>query len=113
MVNARNVGHAYERKLAQEFRELGFKKTITSRYGSRFMDDQCVDLMYTQPFNIQAKRYNSAPSYFKWLNEMPKDENYNVVIHKKPNVGEVVVMSKDDFYEIVQMMIANGVIKPQ
>lgn len=108
----RDKGHRYERQLAQEFRDLGFTSTITSRYGSRLRDDECVDLLYTQPFSIQAKCYATAPSYIKWLKEMPKDGNYNVVIHKKPNVGEVVVMSKEDFYEIVKMLVKEKIIKP-
>lgn len=106
----RNKGNSYERTLAQEFRELGFDKCLTSRHASKLRDDECVDLVGTEPFNIQAKCWKSAPSYHKTLASMPDEENYNVIFHKRPRQGEVVVMTKSDFYEIVQMLKSNKVI---
>ena len=43
---------------------------------------------------------------------MPKDGNYNVIIHKRPQKGEVVVMDKRDFYDIIEKLIFNQIIKP-
>ena len=100
---ARQKGHNYERQLAKEFREMGFDAK-TSRYASREKDDQKVDLIGTDPFSIQAKAWKSAPSYHKVLDEMPKDTNYNLIFHKRPHQGEVVVMRKEDFYELLLAM---------
>lgn len=109
-VNARSVGHAYERQIRKELIELGYDKCQTSRFASKMKDDQLVDLCFCDPWNIQAKRWVHAPSYHDILKAMPTDNNYNLIFHKRPNKGEVVVMSKEDFYEILQMLKSNGVI---
>lgn len=108
--NSRAVGHTYERQLRLELIELGWDKCQTSRYASREKDDANVDFVNTPPFNFQAKRWTSAPSYHEVLKSMPQDNFYNVVFHKRPNKGEVVVMSKESFYEIIKMLKANQVI---
>jgi hypothetical protein len=108
--NSRAVGHAYERQLRLEFITLGWDKCQTSRYASREHDDANVDFVGTPPFSIQAKRWTSAPSYHEVLKSMPEDGNYNVIIHKRPNKGEVAVMSKADFYEIIKMLKVNQII---
>lgn len=105
----RNKGHGFEREIAGEFRGLGFTGCETSRYASRKTDDQKVDLCFTEPFNIQCKAWKSAPSYHRTLKEMPEDSNYNIIIHRRPYQGDVVVMSKEDFYELV-CMLKNEVI---
>lgn len=112
MAKGRNKGHQYERLLAKEFRELGFKNCKTSRYESKMLDDMKVDLTHTGFFNIQAKAVERlSPTYHDILSSMPKDSNYNLVFHKKNRKGDVVVMTKDDFYEIIQMLIDNGLLK--
>lgn len=108
--NSRSVGHTYERSLRKEFIELGWEDCQTSRYASKATDDLMVDFVNTKPFNIQAKRWKSAPSYHEILKQMPQDSNYNVIIHKRPNKGEVVVMSKEDFYELIKMLKSNQII---
>ena len=108
--NSRSVGHTYERSLRLEFIDLGWDNCQTSRYASKETDDSCVDFVHTEPFQIQAKRWKSAPSYHEVLKSMPKGSNYNVIIHKRPNKGEVVVMSKSDFYEIIKMLKGNQII---
>jgi len=108
--NSRAVGHAYERQIRLELIKLGWDKCQTSRYASKETDDSGVDYVNTEPFNIQAKRWKSAPSYQSVLDRMPQDNNYNVIIHKRPNKGEVVVMSKDTFYELITMLKSNGIL---
>ena len=110
-VNSRKVGNAYELSIRKEMIELGWEECQTSRYASKMLDDAKVDLAKTDPFNIQCKRWTSAPSYHTVLDQMPKDTNYNVIVHKRPHKGEVVVMSKADFYEILEMLIKNKIIK--
>jgi len=107
-VNARRVGHAYERDLVKELRELLDAPEIhTSRYASRLLDDKKVDIVGTQSygFHIQAKRYTNNPNLFKVLDEMPQDDDpINVVFWKKPHVGELVAMHKEDFYELLLLL---------
>lgn len=107
---SRRKGHAYERQIAQEWRELEYKHCMTSRYASREKDDQCVDLVGTDPFNIQCKNWKSAPNFHKELKKMPKDTNYNLIFHKRPRQGEIVAMSKEDFYELLMMLIHAEVV---
>ena len=101
--NSRAVGHTYERQIRRELIDLGWDNCQTTRYASKQLDDQLVDFTNTPPFQIQAKRWSHAPAYQDVLKAMPQNENYNIVIHKKPNRGEVVVMDKKSFYEIVKI----------
>lgn len=105
----RNKGNNYERQIAKEMRLLGFENCATSRYVSREQDDKKVDLCYTQPFNIQCKSVERL-SYFSILKEMPEDENYNVIFNKKKRQGEIVVMWKEDFYELVNILKKENIL---
>ena len=112
MAKGRDKGHAYERAIAKEFRELGFSKCKTSRYESKMLDDMKVDLTHTGFFNVQLKAVERlSPSYHDILDSMPKDHNYNVIFHKRNRKGDVVVMSKDDFYELTEILIKCGILK--
>ena len=102
-MNARNKGHAYERKIAKELKDF-YPDCVTSRYGNRMMDDMGVDLINTDPFNVQCKAVERLGTYHDILKSMPEDNNYNLIFHKRNNRGEVVVMSKDDFYELLYML---------
>ena len=55
-LNARNKGHAYERKIVNELKEyLLFVNALSSRSESKNLDDKGVDIAYTDPFYIQCK----------------------------------------------------------
>jgi uncharacterized short protein YbdD (DUF466 family) len=109
-INSRTKGHAYERLLVKEFKGFGFD-TKTSRYANRELDDLKVDLVNTGFFNVQAKAVERLGSYHDILASMPQDDNnYNTIFHKRNRKGEVVVMTKEDFYDIMQMLISTGVI---
>lgn len=108
--NSRAVGCAYERQIRLELIELGWAECQTSRFASKMTDDMLVDFVNTKPLNIQAKRWSHAPAYQDVLGAMPQDENYNIIIHKKPHKGEVVVMEKSTFYELIQMLKSNQII---
>ena len=109
MVNARNKGKGYELKIAEEFREiLGYEDCVTSRSESKRLDDAGVDLCNTGFFQVQCKAWEKAPSYHDVLASMPQEEKkINVVFHKRNRKGEVVVMSKKDFYRMcIEMMMS-------
>jgi len=99
----RDKGHRYERQLCNEFKALGFTKCCTSRAESKRRDDEKVDLMFTEPYNVQAKAYDSnQPNFRKVLDEMPNEENTNVVFHKVGRKKDIVVMWKEDFYKLIK-----------
>ena len=108
--NSRAVGNAYERAIRLEFISMGYDKCQTSRYASKEKDSQLVDLCGIDPWNVQIKRWSHAPAYQDVLKSMPQDNNYNIIIHKKPNKGEVVVMDKSTFYALVEKLKFNGII---
>ena len=120
----KNKGSSAERYYALKFRELGFDKCITSRYGSRYHDDAKIDLIYI-PFNVQVKaglQRNMNPSkVLQELTENVRDKfpanalehTYpNLMIHKKqPGRGkaftefdELVTMSFTEFSKIIQIL---------
>jgi Holliday junction resolvase len=95
----RRKGHGYERKIVQEFKEMGWTEAVTSRLESKRADDNGIDLCYTDPFAIQCKN-SKAVNYIKVLDHMVVKDKLKVVFHKKDRT-ELVVMTKADFYKIL------------
>lgn len=106
---SRNKGHNYERKIRNEFIALGFTNCNTTRFENLKLDSEKVDLCNTGCFNIQCKAVESGINYLNILTEMPKDEKYNIIFHKK-NRKEVAILPKADFYELIEMLISAKVI---
>lgn len=110
-INVRQKGLDYERKLVIELKELFGKDEIgTSRNLNRFKDSLKVDIVNVPMFNIQCKATESTPAYHSLLKTMPNDNNYNLIFHKRNNKGEVVVMGKTTFYQVIEMLRFNGII---
>jgi len=116
MVNSRKKGNTYEVKLMNEYKDLGFKDCMTSRNESKATDDKWIDLCYTDPFNIQAKAYKSFwwAQILRELKNMTENTidhrlwtNYNLVHLKIDRMGELVCISKSDWYEILELFINN------
>lgn len=105
----RTRGHSYERQIAKEFRDAGWSSACTTRYASRMKDDQKIDIFDTNPFNVQCKATNKCINYHQILQEMPKDLNYNVIFNKLTSKGEFVIISKEDFYELINMLKDNNI----
>lgn len=114
----RRIGHDYERILCKEFREvLGFTKCKTSRQASRLLDDCKVDL-YGIPFNVQAKSVRAAIPYNTILESMerlitehmPERKDYPYMIFHKRQGKEVVVMSKEDLYSLLKLLVDKDTI---
>ena len=38
-------------------------------------------------------------------------EDYKVIYHKRMNDNEYVIMQKKDFHELIEMLVANKIIK--
>lgn len=112
----RTAGNNYERQLAQEYRELGWIDCTTSRYSSRKKDDAGIDLDCTIPFAIQAKYYKNQPNFSEVIDAMKIVPTEIPIVHFKRNKGkgqakdELVIMRKEDWYEIVKWMKAEGIV---
>jgi len=81
-----------------------------SGYVNKKLDDAGVDLVGTDPFNIQCKAVESSINVHRILERMPIDSNMNVVFHKRNHAGTVVSMTMEDFMEMVKMLRHSGVL---
>ena len=109
----RRKGHDYERQRRLEYRDMGWNNCETSRYKSKYLDDHKIDLTDTYPFSIQAKCTKNNPSYHKIFKEMLEIKgHYKLIYHKKPRDKEYVVIQKEDFHELLDMLIKNSIINP-
>jgi hypothetical protein len=121
--NNRRKGHDAERECADAFREAGFQKCQTSRYGSRMHDDAAIDLIFI-PYNVQVKAgKQQGLNAFQVLKEMehridsmfpedaPERVYPNVLIHRKDGKKGVkrskydtlVSLSLEDFIDLVKI----------
>ncbi len=100
----RKRGNNYEVQLAWEFRELGWSKCVTARAESRNADALKQDLMFTNPYRIQAKCRNCFSSPVKDLAEMPQDDKCNLMFQKVVGRGEYVTLAKEDLYKLIKII---------
>lgn len=111
--NSRSRGNAYERRIAQELRDLGFPGVVTSRSESKRMDNAKVDLIDTEhklKCLLQLKLTQATPNYFKIREECPiKDTPFCIIWNKTKqtdatyrSIGEAVILDKDFFYKLIQ-----------
>lgn len=107
----RRKGHALERLTAGEFRGLGYSLAVTSRYGSRLLDDCKVDISGI-PFNVQTKSGYEAlkfKGYVEILDQMksllsekiPERKDMPSMIFHKKGKETLVVMRKEEFYKLI------------
>ena len=111
--NSKARGSAYERRIAQELRDIGFGGIKTTREISQFLDKSKIDLIDTQNelgCLLQLKLTQATPNYFKIKEGCPiKDKPFCIIWNKtKPtestyrSQGEVVMIPKDYFYELIK-----------
>jgi hypothetical protein len=110
VINGRDKGKRFELKIAAMWSDKMGGTVERSGYVNKKLDDAGVDLVGTDPFNIQCKAVESSINVHKILDRMPQDTNMNVVIHKRNHAGTVVSMSVDDFMEIVMMLRHSGAL---
>lgn len=119
MSNNRNrtAGNNLERKYANELRELGYSRVVTSRAESRNLDAQKVDLFDEQIDDPEFKYFVQVKNTTRTLNynDMFLDETRNkrlpyIIMHQKTKStgktfrkeGEYVIMEKDTFYNLIR-----------
>lgn len=111
---SKNKGNRYEQKIARELREIGYTGVKTSRTQNKEADNNKVDIVDTEnklPVNIQIKKTQSIPSYFKIREESTVDPKTFCIIWAKQEkkeknictIGEVAIVSKEFFYELLQV----------
>lgn len=122
MVNGkanRRKGHAYERFLAQKFRDMGYKFCKTTRAASRVLDSCQIDLAFL-PYNVQAKKVVANINYTEIFDNIEKNLKLNFPPnadeHKKPvmifhsrgkNANQrLVIMKESEMFTLLER-IAN------
>ena len=109
----RDKGNNYERKIAQELRDLGFNDVVTSRYASKETDDNKIDLVFQNKscdLNIQLKKTTNVPQYFKIRSKSNSEpEKFCLIWNKQEkksknfcSAGELVMIDKQLFYKLIK-----------
>lgn len=119
--NNKRKGSNAERYYVKIFKEMGFEKCVTARYGSRLHDDAGIDLL-NLPFNVQVKagkQRGLKPMHTimeikerinKMFPENSREQHLPTILIHKKEVGrgkkrteydEVVVMTFSDFQKII------------
>lgn len=110
MSNNKSRGSNLEREIVNDLKKVGFEKAATSRYASRMLDDNKVDVAFSEPFAFQIKTLNGRAKYEEILSEMITDD-LKVLIHKmtrKANksfmeVGKFAIL---DYYDFLNILVA-------
>ena len=100
----RNAGISYELDVIKLLREMGYE-AVSSRYESKRMDDEGIDIVSNFPFKIQCKCTVNNPNPHDLLTSTAAD----VIFHRKTEkngtrfykVGEYVTLSQEDFLSLV------------
>lgn len=107
----RTAGHNWERECVRIFKDLGWEECISSRWESKRRDDSGVDLMYTDPYNVQCKTNSQSLNTHKILSEMPNEESrINIIMERRTEkrgnkffkVGDYVHLKLEDFLSLIE-----------
>lgn len=117
-ITSRTKGHNLERFVVNMFKKIGFTSACTSRYGSRQLDDNKVDIANI-PLNIQCKNVKANINYTELLDEInsclekniPERLEYpTIIIHKKDRGRRIAIMEDSTFYKLILQLKNNNII---
>lgn len=104
-------GHSYERKIANDFKKLGWPNAKRHLEYQSSEAELGQDLDNTYPFLVQCKCGKSCPSLNKLMGQIKEQpDQYKLGAVKIDNKGEYAVMLWKDFYWMLQMLKAHGVL---
>ena len=103
-------GHSYERDIVKKLTERGWEAS-TSRYSSRKLDDEGVDIDSDFPFRIQCKATVKRPNVHDLLTETAATAIFWRRIVKQGQRffkdGEYVSISQEDFFNLIDKAYKN------
>ena len=111
-MDSRRKGKDFELRVAKKIGKALNTEPKRSSYHGKYWDDNGVDLMpdETAPFLVQCKDVESGKFLHDTLAGMYQDKTkINVVVHKLNRRPPVVVLSFDDFCELVEICKNNGI----
>ena len=107
----RAAGIHYELDVIKALKEMGFK-AVSSRYESKRMDDDGIDIVTDFPFKIQCKSWtNVQPNIHTLLTETAAD----LILYRKTEkkgtrfykIGEYAMLEQSKFFDLVQKAYKN------
>lgn len=96
-INSRNKGHAFELKIIDELKEMGYEAK-SSRSENRTLDAQGVDIVDNTDYLFQCKKVERLTDLNGILASMPGDAP-RVIVHSKNHKPILVTMLWEDFKE--------------
>ncbi len=113
MINSKQKGARFERKLASLFREYGYEDSRrTAQYCGNTGD--ASDVVGLPGIHCEAKHQERMELY-KWMDQAKRDSkdtgNIPVVFHKKNNAEILVSMRFEDFMDMYKEWDAAQVLK--
>ena len=120
---SRNRGHAYERKIVNELKNItGDEDLCTSRSESKKLDDMKIDIAdpnNTLSFYCQIKSTQQTPQIKKINLEVGKKDKPLVIFWnaqesrdaKQISVGEYCILPKEFFYKLISKIWVYFLIK--
>lgn len=109
-INSRKKGHGFELEIVKRFKEVGFDEAMTTRLGSKLLDDQKIDIMNVGRFNPQCKAVEKMNPHAVFSEIPSGDGKMALLFHKKNRQGTLVSMSLDDFFRILKALREAGMI---
>lgn len=107
----RTAGHNWEREVIQDFKDIGFTNAVSTRYGSKLLDDSGIDIMNVGTFSVQCKNEARKIDYPKVLDHIQAVDTIKVICHKLTKKspkgkfvtqGKYVILSYDSFIKILE-----------
>lgn len=99
-INSKNKGSSFERHCAKLLKPI-FGNIKTSRLVSKETDDRGIDLVNTNDWAFQCKRYARNYPKLEESLEMDTDAEYKAVIHKRDHKKILVTLEWDDFIKLL------------
>jgi hypothetical protein len=115
----RTKGNNFERFVVDFYKALGYNRALSSRWGSRIMDDAKIDLCNI-PFNVQCKAVEAKINYTTLTADIkteikklvPEREPYPILIFHKRNRKVEVVFTLEEFEKFMRMHVPLKTIYP-
>jgi hypothetical protein len=121
-INSRVKGNGAELKIIKSLKELGFLNVISSRAGSRILDNKGVDFT-NLPFALQSKKgYDTKGKWYQNVLEYMKskcsdiDFDFFAIVHsysgkqgvKRKETDDLVIMTNSDFEKLLKLAYGSG-----
>ena len=100
--SARNKGLNFERKLAVEFRELGWPKAKRHLESQAVEAEKGIDLEHTEPFLVQCKAHAKYAPLTAIQQVKPQEGGIPLLITKGDRQRPIVAMYWDDFKKLIK-----------